>query len=531
MSGRTGGGDGGWPVRVPVGYRVGRYEVVAPLAHGSWGSVYAGRRLDADRAVDVALKFLPAQRGTPGQWGALADVVGRELAAAGRWEHPNLIRTHEALTVRDPAEPALDGSLAVVMDLAAGSLADRLRAAEPGRPLAGAGRILSDVLAGLAHLHRAGWLHGDLKPANVLLAADGTARLADFGLAAELDGTHAYLPQFGSTDYLPPERWTEQCTAAGSPVRTTADLWAFGITAHLVLTGGRYPFPGATHQTRLAAVLAYARGAESLRLVEQLPDGWREIVADCLAPEHALRARHPAEALRVRAAALPAVAAGPRAAPQPPPSPPLPPSPRPPAPWRARAVRAARAGAALALVAALAAASGPPYGSWVSGGELRADAAVPAEYRPVIENAAHSFDRRAVSPALIAAILATESGFDPNARGVGVDGTPEYGIAGWTPRVYAGYALDARGDGHPSYLDPVDAIYALANQLSWEDQQLGTLPGDRALLLAAGYHTSLWYVRSTGCRGPKNADYIARVLDHLQQFTDPRDGRPPGAPP
>ncbi|MDH6132574.1 serine/threonine protein kinase [Kitasatospora sp. MAA4] len=505
------GGDGGWPVRVPVGYRVGRYEVVAPIAHGSWGSVYAGRRLGADPPGDVALKFLPAQRGTPAQWGALADVVGRELAAAGRWEHPNLIRTHEALTVRDPAEPAVDGSLAVVMDLAVGSLADRLRAADPGRPLDGAERILAGVLAGLAHLHGAGWLHGDLKPANVLLCADGTARLADFGLAAELDGTHAYLPQFGSTDYLPPERWTEHSTAAGSPVRPTADLWAFGITAHLVLTGGRHPFPGAGQQPRQAAVLAYARGAEPLRLAEQLPDGWRQIVTDCLAPDHAGRARHSARTLLARVAALPE------------PSPPR-------APKRLRAVLAARVGA-VALVAVLAAASGPPYGSWTSGGDLRADAAVPAEYRPVIENAAHSFDRPAVSPALIAAILATASGFDPNARGTGVDGTPEYGIAGWTPRVYAGYALDARGDGHPSYLDPVDAIYALANQLTWEDEQLSVRPGDRALLLAAGFHTSLWYVRSTGCCGPNNAGYVARVRGYLQQFTDPRNGRPPGAPP
>lgn len=524
---RQAGGDAGWPVRVPIGYRVGGYEVVAPVAHGSWGSVYAGRRLGGGRPVEVAVKFLPAQRGTPGQLGALADVVGREVAAAGRWRHPNLVRTYEALTVLDPGEPAVDGSLA-----------DRLRAAEPGRPLAGARRILAGIAAGLGHLHEAGWLHGDLKPANVLLAADGTARLADFGLAAELDGTHAYLPQFGSTDYLPPERWTEHSTAAGSPVRPSADLWAFGITAHLVLTGGRYPFPGATHQTRLAAVLAYARGADPLRLAEQLPDGWREIIADCLAPDHARRSRHSARTLRERIAALPAGEGRPadvRAGPLP-------------ARTRrsgfavgsavgfaaggaARVVAGAARLAVLALLAALATASGPPFGSWVSGGELRADAAIPAAYRPIIENAAHSFDSAAVTPALIAAILATQSGFDPDAVGTGVDGSPEYGIAGWTPRVYQGYAVDARGDGRPSYLDPADAIYALANQLTWEDGQLAERPGDRALQLAAGYHTSLWYVRGTGCCGPKNAGYVAQVRSYLDRFTDPRGGRLPEAGP
>ena len=59
-------------------------------------------------------------------------------------------------------------------------------------------------------MHAAGWVHGDLKPRNVLLMGDGSVRLADFGLARELDGTHAYAPRLGSSDYLPPEWWSER---------------------------------------------------------------------------------------------------------------------------------------------------------------------------------------------------------------------------------------------------------------------------------------------------------------------------------
>jgi membrane-bound lytic murein transglycosylase B len=108
-----------------------------------------------------------------------------------------------------------------------------------------------------------------------------------------------------------------------------------------------------------------------------------------------------------------------------------------------------------------------------------------------------------------------------------VDGGIEYGIAGWTPRVYVGFALDAVGDGHPDYRKPVDAIYALANQLDWENKQLGHLPGDRALLLAAAYHTSVKYVTATEGKGPLTRAYISGVRHWLREFTDPRDGHVP----
>ncbi len=87
-------------------------------------------------------------------------------------------------------------------------------------------------------MHAAGWVHGDLKPGNVLLMADRSVRLADFGLARELDGTHAYAPRLGSSDYLPPEWWSERVSEQGVAVRPTADIWALGVTAHQVLTGG-----------------------------------------------------------------------------------------------------------------------------------------------------------------------------------------------------------------------------------------------------------------------------------------------------
>ncbi|GGW84051.1 hypothetical protein GCM10010297_00740 [Streptomyces malachitofuscus] len=82
-------------------------------------------------------------------------------------------------------------------------------------------------------------MHGDLKPANVLLMADGSVRLADFNTAAELEGAHAYAV--------------------------------------------RSRFRGGTTEARADAAMRYARGAEELRLSAGLPEDWREIVPNCLA--------------------------------------------------------------------------------------------------------------------------------------------------------------------------------------------------------------------------------------------------------
>ncbi len=79
-------------------------------------------------------------------------------------------------------------------------------------------------------------------------------------------------------------RWTSR----GTRIRPSADIWAFGVLAHTVLTG-TFPLPGSTTEARCDAATRYARGTEELRLSPELPDAWREIVRDCLAAAHAER--------------------------------------------------------------------------------------------------------------------------------------------------------------------------------------------------------------------------------------------------
>ncbi|MFF2790842.1 serine/threonine-protein kinase, partial [Streptomyces sp. NPDC058049] len=283
------------------------------LGSGAFGSVYAAQRAAPEPGLPgrAALKVLPTGTHTPRGLRHLVELAERETEVLRRVRTPRLIRLYEVLTVDDPGRPELDGATVLVLEEAQGSL-DALLAG--GVPRTGPA-LLAQVCEGLDQLHRAGWVHGDLKPGNVLLMADGTARLGDFNMAAELEGTHAYSPAFATPDYTPPDLLWSEVGERGTKIRPTADIWAFGVLAHVVLTGA-LPLPGGTPAARRDAALRYARGEDELRLSPELPERWRDIVRDCLARRHEDRAAHTAAQLlrRVEAAAAGAPPAAPPAA-------------------------------------------------------------------------------------------------------------------------------------------------------------------------------------------------------------------------
>lgn len=318
----------------PPGYRVGEWEVGERIASGGWGTVYEGRRAvprdgrpgagdeygdGAGRDEGVALKFLPTAGLAPRQARALMETARRETEFGRRARHPRLIRMLDSVVLSEPGDPVLDGSVVLIMERAAHSLRQFLEQDGPGPTEHEKARLLTEICEGLAHLHGINWVHGDLKPDNVLIMADGSVRLSDFGLAAELDGTHGthgYMPPLGTLDYLPPERWRAPLGERGVQVRPGNDIWALGVMIHQMFADGTSPFPGATPMARGAAVQEYAEGRASLRLDNAVPPFWRELAADCLAPTHAERAVHTADSLLARmrtAAATPNSTAAPAA--------------------------------------------------------------------------------------------------------------------------------------------------------------------------------------------------------------------------
>ncbi|MFB7618860.1 protein kinase [Kitasatospora sp. NPDC056181] len=560
-----------------AGYRTGE-----PIGAGAWGTVHAAH--GTGELPDAAVKFLSPARLSPGQRRTMAQVARSEMRFSRLADHPHLIRTLAVVTVDDPTHPGLDGAVALVMERAARSLQDVLAAARPHAPVPGAERILAEVGAGLTHMHGAGWVHGDLKPGNILLMADGTAKLADFGLTAELEGTHAYAPPLGSPDHVPPEWWSERTGARGVALRPSADIWAFGVLAHQLLTGGLHPFLGATARARSLAAQAYARGAAPLRLDDALPACWREVVTACLAVDREARGRVDLTALLTAAAAggrqgtaagrerggrrrtRPGRAgAGSAGAGSPVPR-----------PGRATAVGAGSAGAftgagtgagrlvglagvvaAAAVVVVLTGApepvgspehvatAGPAPGASppsspagllppgakvpavassgakvpvaVPSGALPPGADVPAELRGPIDDAARRCPEPEITPALLAAMLKAESGFDPKAAH---PESGEYGIAMWTPAVFNAWAQDADHDGVKDYFDPVDAIASMGNYVCWLDQQFkhrgmtGSLPA----LVTAGYRTSDKTVADAGGVPDRVSAHVAKVLGYLAEY-------------
>ncbi|MEU3931782.1 protein kinase [Streptomyces sp. NPDC029044] len=511
-----------YAVPVPKGYRVGVWQVREPIATGAFGSVYAARRVGAGTELPptAALKFLPTGTATPRRLAHLRELIEREVELYRRLRHPRLVRMYQTLTVDDPDRPELDGATVLVLEKAEGSLS-ALLAATP-RPAAGPA-LLAQIAEGLAQLHDAGWVHGDLKPANVLLMADGSVRLADFNLAAELEGTHAYTPAFSTPDYTPPELlWTE-IGERGRRIRPSADIWAFGVLAHLVLTDA-FPLPGATPTARRDAAAAYARGVDQLRLSPELPDDWREIVRACLTRTHQQRIGGAALLRRAtatagqgrRASRLPALRSARHRS-------------------RRGSLAAVLAAAAAALAALLAygigvsaggdgAGSGPGATANVSAAaygasELRTDRGVPPAYRLLIVETAHDCDQEEVSPVLIAAMLKVESDFDPDLSDPAND---EYGIARWTPRVLRWWMNEdgAPGETVPEPpFPPAESIPAMGRYLCWIAPRLhGDLPGDRRVLVAAAYRRSYRTVNAAGGVPPDVRAYADRVAHFLREY-------------
>jgi serine/threonine-protein kinase len=240
---------------------------------------------------------MPTAGLAPRQVSRIVESARREVELGRRAGHPRLIGLLQSFVLSAPDRPSLEGAIVLVMERAAGSLRELIDA---GVPEADRGRLIAGICEGLAHLHRSGWVHADLKPENVLLGRDRSVQLSDFGLATELTGTHGYAPPMGTLDYFPPERWRAPLGELGVRVRPTADIWALGIVIHEVFASGGSPFAGATPVARGAAVQEYGEGRAPLRMDHAVPPFWRALAADCLAPTHEARAPHTPESLLAR---------------------------------------------------------------------------------------------------------------------------------------------------------------------------------------------------------------------------------------
>ncbi|MFG3241907.1 MULTISPECIES: protein kinase domain-containing protein [unclassified Streptomyces] len=235
--------NAGGPVRRVIDNR---FELVNRLGSGGMGMVWRAHDLALHR--DVALKEVrppdPAlAENDPESARLLRERVLREARALARLDHPGVVTVHHIVDGGDGTYPW------IVMELVPGaSLAERL--AEGTLTPAEAAGLGRGVLSALRAAHAAGILHRDVKPANVLLRADGSPVLTDFGIAAIRESTSltATGSIIGSPDYMAPERIRGE---EGDP---SSDLWSLGMMLYVAVEG-RHPLRKATTLATLAAVL------------------------------------------------------------------------------------------------------------------------------------------------------------------------------------------------------------------------------------------------------------------------------------
>ncbi len=276
---------------------LGHYRIREKLGEGSFGTVFAAWDLRLERMV--ALKILRKSLGES------RESLLMEARTAAALNHPNVCAIHTV--------DIEDGLPLIAMEYVEGRTLDDL--IQGGLDADSIRRLSDGIARGLATAHDQDVVHGDLKPANIIVSAEGEPKIVDFGLArsharlavsdlaaardaaaasqaeedpqrtvvydSEMVATLEYSggPVMGTPAYLAPEQ------AAGEPSTTASDVFSLALTIYEMLTGHR-----ALQQTSLHDVLHRLRTEDlSQTLVSQVADGFRPMLSEMLRREPAAR--------------------------------------------------------------------------------------------------------------------------------------------------------------------------------------------------------------------------------------------------
>src|SRR5688500_4736780 len=276
---------------VAAGDRLGPYEITGKLGEGGMGEVW--RATDTRLRREVAIKALPA-----------AFTADRERLARFEREAQVLAQLHHSNVAsifgleESDGSAGAKGARALVMELVEGDDLAAIVARGP-LPLDEALAIARQIAEALEAAHEQGIVHRDLKPGNVMVRADGTVKVLDFGLAkamapAEPSANVSKSPTItspamtrkgvilGTAPYMAPEQ------AKGKPADHRADIWAFGATLFEMLTGTR-AFQGDDVPETLAAILSKEPDWQDLPAAAS---ALRPLLLRCLKkdPKHRLQA-------------------------------------------------------------------------------------------------------------------------------------------------------------------------------------------------------------------------------------------------
>lgn len=255
------------------GQQIPGYQILAKLGAGAMATVFKARQLSLDR--EVAIKVLP-QKFTSNE-----DFVRRfydEGRAAGKLNHPNIVG---ALDVGEA-----NGFHYFVMEYVEGDTVFEYLQEHGRYSEADALRVAIDIARALEHAHKAGFIHRDVKPKNVMITKSGTAKLADMGLARAVSDREAAEQEqgkaYGTPYYISPEQIRGEMD-----VDFRADIYGFGAMLYHMVTG-QVPFDAPNPSSVMAKHLKNKLTPPD-HIVAELSTGLCEIVEVCMQKNSAKR--------------------------------------------------------------------------------------------------------------------------------------------------------------------------------------------------------------------------------------------------
>jgi eukaryotic-like serine/threonine-protein kinase len=247
---------------------VGRYEILEIIGTGAHGRV--ARAHDPMIGRLVAIKLFPKDLAK----GEARLRFIQEARVVGQLSHPSIITLHDMGIDEATQTPYL------VMEFLDGQPLDRIL--EKGSiPFGKACAWAAEVAAALSVAHRKGVIHGDVKPANMLITDDGRVKLMDFGMARLASRDSAATPLLGTPAYWCPEQ------IMGKPQDARSDLFSLGVVLYEMVTGKR-PFDAESLQGICSRVLSSTPLLPS-HANPSVPTGFDAVVARCLAKDPAAR--------------------------------------------------------------------------------------------------------------------------------------------------------------------------------------------------------------------------------------------------
>ena len=234
------------------------------------GTIGVGASSRADKAHDTLIDRTVVLKTFASGFGSLElqKQFLREAQILGRLSHPNIISIYD-LGTHD------DGSSYLVTEYVPGKTLDAVLSEKGPVPLDRAGVWAGDVASALSRAHKAGVIHGDVKPANIFVTDDGQIKLGDFGIARFATQVSGAASLIGTPAYLSPEQ------IKGEPQDHRSDIFSVGIVLYQLTTGVR-PFDGSSVAAVCAQIVAKQPPAPS-RYNPALPPEFDRIVMRCLA--------------------------------------------------------------------------------------------------------------------------------------------------------------------------------------------------------------------------------------------------------